>query len=81
VDEKQKDEPKESKPQKVYPSYRYHPDYEPLLVVSEEHEKSLGKGWVDSPAKFPGAVEEKPGDLPVAEQDPLKPVRRKSAKT
>jgi len=37
--------------EKVYPRYMYHPDYEPLVVHSEEEEEELD-GWYDTPADY-----------------------------
>ncbi len=38
-------------PEKVYPRYKYHPDYEPIIVQNEEEEDEL-EGWHDSPADY-----------------------------
>jgi hypothetical protein len=51
---------------KVYPRYKYHPDYEPFIVHSEEEEDEL-VGWYDSPADY-GVF-----TAPSAEQMALKP--------
>lgn len=36
----------------TYPKYMYHKDDGSRIVHSEEDEKSLGKGWVDSPLEL-----------------------------
>lgn len=45
-----------------YPKFKYHKTEGAKLVHSEEKEKSLGKGWFDSPAEF--GLETCPGDEP-----------------
>lgn len=35
-----------------YPKFLYHPKEGKRLLHTEEEEKKLGKGWVDSPAGF-----------------------------
>lgn len=37
--------------------YVYHPDYEPLIVSSDEYPRYLRDGWYDTPAKFPCTLE------------------------
>lgn len=36
----------------LYPSWRYHPDHDPVIVSDPGEEDALGEGWVDSPSKF-----------------------------
>lgn len=74
---------------KHYPSCRYHPEKEPVIVVSAEHEEKLGDGWYESPADFgietaPGLVadpviaEKRKQFLAAQDKEPIKIVRKKS---
>lgn len=45
-----------------YPKYKYHAEKESIVVKSEEHEKSLGNDWADSPADH--GIETCPGENP-----------------
>ena len=37
----------------AYPKWLYHPEQPAQVVQSEQGEKALGEGWVESPADFP----------------------------
>ena len=45
----------------MYPKWKYHPEKEAVIVASEQQEKELGKGWVESPADY--GVETTPGEV------------------
>lgn len=55
-----------------YPKFKYHPEKDPVIVHSKEHEKSLGDGWHNSPADY--GVETCPGPTP----DPVIASKKKS---
>jgi len=85
-DEKKKDDEKDEKDDAAapkpqpYPAWRFKakpdppeaiPEYDSVLVNSEEEDKKLGKGWVDSPAKLakPKAKDDDDKPEPVAHQE------------
>lgn len=52
-------EPKKKKQKKqetvlsgIYPTWKYHAHFEPVVVNSEDEERELGPGWENSPAYF-----------------------------
>jgi len=48
-------------PEKVYPSFRYHPEHGARVVpTAAEAETLAGEGWFETPADFPPAPEPEP---------------------
>lgn len=61
----------------AYPKWKYHRDFEPMLVKTEEQEKKLGPEWKDSPAAF--GIETHPATAQ-EELDPTIPRAKKAKK-
>jgi hypothetical protein len=35
-----------------YPKFKYHKEFDPMVVLNAEEEKALGSGWEETPAAF-----------------------------
>lgn len=55
----------------IYPSWRFHPTFSPVLCLTAEQDAELGDDWADSPAAF--IAEPEPIPDAVDESDPHTP--------